>query len=169
MSAPVKHGQRICQKCKESKPLLKFHNDKSDKLGKHRRCKECMKGYRQNFNAQQMRVRKDTAKKWYEENKKRCLSSGRNNWLKRKYGITTAEYNTLLEKQGRRCAICERSDTDRNRQRYFPVDHDHSTGVIRGILCDQCNKGLGHFKDNPIFLRKAISYVRRSGKSSKTL
>ena len=59
----------------------------------------------------------------------------------------------LLAAQDGRCAICHQS-ADR-----MVIDHDHSNGAVRGMLCDQCNMGLGHFRDNPDLLAEAIRYL----------
>jgi hypothetical protein len=72
--------------------------------------------------------------------------------LKAKYGITDEDYDAMAEAQGYRCAICE-SDAP------FVVDHCHQTGRVRGLLCHNCNVGLGHFKDNPQILTAALQYL----------
>ncbi|MFN2503529.1 MAG: endonuclease VII domain-containing protein, partial [Acidimicrobiales bacterium] len=71
--------------------------------------------------------------------------------LKRKYGLSLEEYDAMLADQGGGCAICQRSAD--------PVDHDHGTGLIRGLLCFTCNNALGDFEDDPVLLRKALAYV----------
>ncbi len=75
--------------------------------------------------------------------------------LKRKYGLTEAEWQELFERQGRRCAICGEGGTR------WSVDHDHATGRIRGILCRACNTGIGLFRDDPARLLSAIRYLTR--------
>ena len=75
----------------------------------------------------------------------------------RYYGITIDEYNLLYKKQNRGCAICS-VPTGSNDKR-LSVDHNHQTGEVRGLLCDDCNIGLGKFKDNPNLLAKAINYL----------
>jgi hypothetical protein len=71
------------------------------------------------------------------------------------YGVTPAMYDIMLEKQGGVCPICGNLPG----KRALAVDHDHRTGEVRGLLCKECNNGLGHFKDNPEFLKKAIDYL----------
>ena len=85
--------------------------------------------------------------------------TARNGNYKRKYGITLEEYNSILLKQNGKCAICENDKVGRNRTKYFIIDHDHKTNKVRGLLCDQCNKGLGHFKDSKELLLKATKYL----------
>jgi len=79
----------------------------------------------------------------------------RRSYLLGKYGLTVEEYKLLLDGQGGTCAICRKVDGDIS----LSVDHDHMTGKIRGLLCSLCNKGLGHFDDNPVLLQQALDYL----------
>lgn len=67
-------------------------------------------------------------------------------------------YHYLLKNQGGGCAICGAKPQG---TKSLPVDHDHATDRVRGILCQNCNTGLGHFKDKPELLRAAIAYLER--------
>lgn len=78
--------------------------------------------------------------------------------LRRRYGITLESYEYLLKQQQGKCAICEDDDNGRA----LAVDHDHNTGKVRGLLCTNCNNGLGRFKDNPERLRAATLYLERA-------
>ncbi len=75
--------------------------------------------------------------------------------LKRNYGITIEEYKDMYIKQNGLCAICEEPEQTIS----LSVDHDHITGKIRGLLCTNCNNGLGRFKDDSARLRSALSYL----------
>jgi len=77
----------------------------------------------------------------------------------RTLGVTQETYLELLTKQGGRCGICQKRLYSK-RYKAFAVDHDHSTGKIRGLLCTQCNTGLGLFKDDPIALSRAIEWTK---------
>jgi len=79
-----------------------------------------------------------------------------------KFGITLKQYDKLLKKQNGKCKICK-TETPKGRGR-FHIDHDHSTGKIRGLLCQHCNLLLGHSKDDPEILTSAIRYLTDSGK-----
>jgi DNA repair exonuclease SbcCD ATPase subunit len=74
-----------------------------------------------------------------------------------KYGVNEAWYLEQLEKQGGACAICKKPHTQNKRR--LAIDHCHKTGSVRALLCDLCNKGLGHFEDNKSFLYSAILYL----------
>lgn len=98
-------------------------------------------------------------KQWQEQNpEKRKIQRIR------KFGINLEEYKTLFESQNKKCAICGYEDL--SVKNFFPVvDHDHKSGAVRGLLCMQCNMGIGKFKDNPDLLRSAARYLeeRNSG------
>jgi len=81
-------------------------------------------------------------------------------WLKRKYGITLLEYNQMLELQDEVCAICLTKNT---RGKGLVVDHDHATGLVRGLLCDRCNLGIAHFGEDTDVLNRAQNYLHRHG------
>jgi len=79
----------------------------------------------------------------------------------RKYGVSHVTMQDILYAQGNRCAICKRKrESDNGRE--WAVDHDHETGAIRGILCANCNGGLGMFQDSVVVLRGAIDYLERA-------
>jgi hypothetical protein len=73
----------------------------------------------------------------------------------RAYGISKAEIDQMESQQRGRCAICDKPP----KRRRLNIDHDHVTGRVRALLCTSCNGGLGHFKDDPRLLAKAIEYL----------
>lgn len=73
---------------------------------------------------------------------------------RRKYGLTVAELCSVLKTNGGMCAICSRRPGT-------GIDHDHATGTVRGLLCNNCNAGLGMFGDNADVMIRAIDYVKR--------
>ena len=82
--------------------------------------------------------------------------------LKSKYGMSINDYIAMLKSQNYVCAICGRSDSGDSNSKRLYVDHDHITGKIRGLLCSQCNMGLGKFYDNKNYLKRAILYLERN-------
>jgi len=78
--------------------------------------------------------------------------------LRKNYGLTTDQYNDLLAVQNNSCAICKSPDPF-DRWGRFHVDHDHATGKVRGLLCGNCNTGLGKMKDSITNLQAAIAYL----------
>lgn len=77
--------------------------------------------------------------------------------LKKAFGMTIEQYDAILASQGFRCALCE-SDFPGGRGR-FVVDHCHESGLVRGLLCNLCNVGLGALRDSPKLMAKAIKYL----------
>ncbi len=84
-----------------------------------------------------------------------------NNSIKDLYGITSERYYQIWKSQDFGCAICG-SKKKRKGSSWQPVDHCHETGYVRGILCDGCNIGIGHFKENIEALKKAVAYLEDS-------
>src|ERR1700748_548440 len=79
--------------------------------------------------------------------------------MRRNYGLTLAEYNKVLVFQDNRCAICKRDRKEfKNR---FAIDHCHTTGLLRGLLCWGCNKALGVFRDSLARLKEAAMYLEK--------
>ena len=74
--------------------------------------------------------------------------------LREKYRITPETVEELMRAQDGRCAICAAEPEEG-----LNIDHDHSNGLVRGLLCRGCNVGLGHFKDNPDLLAGAMAYL----------
>lgn len=87
----------------------------------------------------------------------------KNQLLKKCYGITLDDYNRMLKAQNGVCAICEgteKSTCEKNgKVRTLNVDHCHTTGLIRGLLCSRCNRALGFFGDSVVALKSAIKYL----------
>lgn len=92
-----------------------------------------------------------------------CKKCRKNESLKQ-YDMTLSDYDKMLEKQGGRCKICS-TDTPRGQSTAgrFYVDHNHETGEVRGLLCNDCNTGIGLLKDSPLILSKAIEYLMTNG------
>jgi len=93
------------------------------------------------------------------------LHSYKDNYLKKNLrrsltaaGITLEQYESILAAQDGLCAICGNPPNGQGR---LHIDHDHETGMARGLLCSNCNPGLGYFKDDPERLRLAIEYLER--------
>lgn len=92
---------------------------------------------------------------WRDRNRERVRAVERT----RLYGLSPSEFEAMLEAQGGVCAICERPNSD---GRSLHVDHDHETEAVRGLLCAQCNAGLGIFGDSPELVRRALAYLDQS-------
>ena len=80
-----------------------------------------------------------------------------------KYGIDASAYQRMLLEQNSLCRICGQNETVRHarsgKRRSLAIDHDHKTGAVRGLLCSNCNIGIGSFRDNSFLLMKAAAYL----------
>lgn len=140
---------QVCRTCGVEKPLTSFHRDKSRTNGHVNRCKECTREYAGKRYRTQPEVREATAAR-------SASDRNRETRLMRLYGITSAQYDELLESQGGGCAICGRPPKNVR----LSVDHDHKTGLTRGLLCWHCNtRLLGAARENPQALRNAADYL----------
>jgi hypothetical protein len=90
-------------------------------------------------------------KSYYKKNKKKIAAASR----KSAYGITHEEYEKKLKKQKGKCAICEKQ------MRRPDVDHNHTTGKVRDLLCRPCNTLIGLSKESMKILRNAIQYLKK--------
>ena len=89
----------------------------------------------------------------------RCKICEKDMQLLSRHGISLKTREKMLKAQNYKCAICK-TDTPYGNKGVFCVDHCHKTGKIRGLLCDECNIGLGKFRDNIDYLNSAINYLK---------
>lgn len=80
--------------------------------------------------------------------------------VKRLYGLTAKQWETIFNMQGRKCAVCH-SDDPRSIIGWH-TDHDHATGQVRGILCHHCNIALGLLDDSTQRAEQLVAYLRRT-------
>ena len=135
---------RLCNlEANSEEDLIMFVTNSTSKYGKVNECKECNNIHR----------------KIYRETDSRQAAS-RKSHLKKTYGLTIEEYENMFIEQEGRCAICGSEDSFSSSP-HFHVDHCHTTGNVRGLLCGPCNQGLGQFKDNLGSLYSAINYLEQ--------
>ena len=116
-------------------------------------------GQQKAYYAQTAERQKADAKRRKAANPEKTKAAQRAHNLKYNYGITPADYDAMLTAQDFKCAICLTSTPGGNG---FHVDHCHTTGTVRGLLCVNCNTGLGNFRDNRAALARAIDYLGNS-------
>jgi len=133
LKATAAPGMKVCSQCLETKPLSAFHNHAGFPDGKGAWCKGCMSA------AQKPKRHEFT--------------------LKHRHGLSVDEYDRMLQLQAGCCAIC-RVTNPGTVHGWFVVDHNHATGVVRGLLCGRCNLGLGQFEDSSDRLVAAAQYLR---------
>lgn len=119
--------------------------------------------YFKEYHKENPRPQSKSSKAWHKEFRERDPKGYRKymteNQFKSRYGITHEDRDRMIEEQNNKCLICG-VEFGSSRNRTVPnVDHCHSTGKVRGILCNRCNVGLGHFLDDPDLMLKAIEYL----------
>lgn len=142
-------GLKRCDHCREVKPEADYHRLKAGSFGLNPRCKPCRKA--QQAESWQRRKRGETrgpAQPHWRNRRVQQDASRRKN-----YGIEPAEYDALVLASEGRCDLCGEVMPDPC------LDHDHADGRIRGLLHDECNRGLACFRDDPEKLRAAIAYL----------
>jgi hypothetical protein len=137
---------RKCAKCKEEKNTLDFHKNKSDKSGFHHYCKKC--------NSEQ--------KKYGYINNPNYKLTSKKGFYKHIYNTTIEEVDLALKRQEYKCSICKNEIDLLNKTAV--IDHNHTTGNFRSLLCYRCNTGLGQFKENIEYLKSAINYIEKFNK-----
>ena len=155
-----------CKKCGESKPYSEFHRATGMRDGHRSECKACHHAQQKRWYEANREASIASVKRWQQANKdhlhayrreyrQRRKVEERNAYLLRNFGISNDDYDDLLSRQGGGCAICGRPP----KKAALHVDHDHNTGIVRGLLCVGCNNALGQFKDSTDLLARASTYL----------
>jgi hypothetical protein len=138
---------KSCNTCKLELPAERFNRSSAAPDGLQYKCKSCMNDYK---------------RAWDKANPGRAGLSAWRAELKRSYGMTQEEYESMHVAQNGVCAICRLPEVGRHWAGVtyrLHVDHCHETGRVRGLLCGPCNRALGMFKDNAVTMRRAIEYL----------
>ena len=136
-------AQKTCTKCGLVKDVGEFRKGK-------RRCKACRYEQERKYRAENPEKWAERKSKYRAENKEARAEYE----LKNNYGITLDQRGEMHTGQEAACAICGAAN------RKLAVDHCHASGVVRGLLCGRCNRGLGLFDDNPETTERAAAYLR---------
>lgn len=134
-------------------PTCKGPNDTA--LKGRRQCRPCR-------NRERLEAKRRDPEKWKRQSAEEYQRNERNRRdrdLRRKYGITIEDYDRMLAEQNGLCAVCRVVDHGRGPGTRLNVDHCHTSGAVRGLLCAACNKGLGNFRDEPAIMTRAIAYL----------
>jgi len=169
---------KTCTKCLQSKDITSFTKRVRSKDGLDMWCKTCKsnhektRNYAPNYHGTKTctscliekpkvdfgidkRKQGGIDTRCFSCNVKRSYATG----IKRKYSITKEQVDQMKLKQNNCCAICKNKETSKKAIN-LSIDHDHSSGKVRGLLCNNCNNGLGRFKDDCNLLQAAIDYLK---------
>lgn len=167
---------KICSTCKNELDISSFQKREVSKDGYRGQCKACRKptfdkykkskkgklSKKQWEDRNKVKINK-TQKEWRDNNKdkmkviqKRYRTNNPDShrkYLMQKYGITEKIYDLMVKVQKGKCLICK------EKPKRLYVDHCHETNIVRGLLCNKCNQGIGYFKDSINNLKNAIAYL----------
>lgn len=148
-------ASKVCTRCGEDKPLTDYYVDRQKSDGRAMRCRSCKSAA-----AAGQYARWTPAQR--QKHRERVMRS--------RYGISMDLVRNLYEQQEGCCAICSApgdfptsSEKGRSRAGLLCIDHDHDTGVVRGLLCHNCNSALGKLGDSVDRLVKAAAYLLDRG------
>jgi len=143
---------KTCPGCKETKALSEFTRRSA-------RCKPCRAAWIAEWRRVHPEETRQMAKRYREAHREQIRATylrhremHQATRRRHEYGLTAEQYAQLTAQQEGVCAICRR-------RAQLLVDHDHESGVVRGLLCLHCNSGLGQFRDNPQLLQTALAYL----------
>ena len=138
--------EKLCSKCKQIKSYDDFSVSARNRSGRMSDCKSCRNAHRKATH-DPLRAR------------------GYN--LRRNYQLTNEQYELRSQSQDNACAIClmhvSAMPLHKNQLGYLHVDHDHKTGVVRGLLCTHCNTALGYVREDPIIVHALLAYLQLHG------
>jgi len=172
---------KTCTKCKMWRLLKFYYAQKRGRLGRSSRCKDChrdwarvrhslrpdrrkknwQRWYAKNWKAysQRRKAKRDADPAWHEAHRAKRKEWQRNNAAAikeravcRQFKILPEQYRALVKLQGNRCGICRKKIL-------LCVDHDHTTGKVRGLLCRKCNSGVGILGDTKRVVKRAYAYL----------
>jgi hypothetical protein len=126
---------KTCSRCKQTKHSSNFTSRYRNKDGLRSECKEC--------SHKESKIYRD------KKPSQRYLAR-----IRQRYGLEEEEYNKMLDKSNGKCEIC-------GEHVKLVVDHNHTTGKVRGLLCHSCNAAIGLFKENKDSIRNSIEYLEK--------
>lgn len=136
---------KTCPSCKDFKDPIHFGTRaRADRVYLSSWCRDCTRVKARSY--QRIHYKKNSYASWKYN-------------IKKNYGLSVEEYERMLLAQQGVCRICKREQA---RNRRLAVDHCHKTGLVRGLLCDECNHGIGNFQDRLDLLKAAIDYLQES-------
>lgn len=148
------YTEKRCTICGITKPMAELIHDKRAAGGRRQQCKKCeverqLKVYHANPEPHRAKMRKLSnlhQRKWN---------------LSRFWKMTPEDFDKMRDAHGGVCAICKCPPPGGKGNEHLHIDHCHSTNKIRGLLCNNCNNGIGRFKDDPTNLRAAADYLEK--------
>lgn len=147
----------ICPKCKSD----------TDNFGLHHWCRQCTARYNKARKVQKRALLMKQKIEWDKKNRRESNIVYRHASIKHKFGITIQDYIQLSEKQEHKCAVCLKPETiidlrivPTDKRKNLAVDHNHTTGKVRGLLCTRCNFALGYMLEDFDSILRLAKYIQ---------
>lgn len=160
-----------CGSCETKKGLKEFHKDRTKICGRASVCVPCAREKARRHYKQKGRPGDRDRKRISRQNRKyrrenRSAVKEYSRWyhIRRKYGLSKEQWYAIYDAQDGRCYICQRTEAQirKSKSKYLTVDHCHTTGVIRGLLCGNCNMNvLPGIRENAQVAERIVSYLTR--------
>lgn len=151
-----------CKKCNKEKEYTQFYKNNSNRDRLSSWCKECSNASQKERYINNKESISKKASIRYQKNKEEHKRKGKQWRYKKVYGISFEDFEQLKKDQNGKCYICEKQFIEGSVSDAKAVlDHCHTTGKIRKVLCNRCNSAMGWFEDNPVLLEKAADYLRK--------
>jgi len=163
-------SNKICKQV-NPQPLSEFNKHKLAKGGLTPNCKSCLKEHNKKWhskNKDKIRIKHKSNRPYYNAQSVKWTKANpdrrRDVMLRHRYDISLEQYNQMLVAQNNVCALCKRPETGRtskgNKIKFLSVDHCHATNKVRGLLCGDCNRAIGLFRDNSELCFAAGYYLK---------
>ena len=157
---------KVCNKCGKKKPLSDFHKHKIERDGHTSICKKCRcfdsaewrKNNPKKVKESYRKFGKEYNKKYRQENPDKYKLYLRKSKLKTFYGVSLDDYNEMFSNQKGCCEICGKHQSQENRA--LSVDHNHTTGEVRKLLCGRCNLLVGQIETNIDIIDSVFNYLK---------
>jgi hypothetical protein len=147
---------KLCKTCLRSLPVSSFALKRREVNLRHAHCRQCVSA--RNKADRPQALKRERA--WAAANPEKRLKKSHREGLRKNYGMKPQDYADLLNAQAGRCAICKTDNSGRKRDTHFYVDHCHKTKKVRGLLCHNCNLGIGHLRDDISLVEAALRYLK---------
>lgn len=153
---------KTCSRCQDPKPKTEFGKDSSTGDGLRCYCKPCGRAYWNSYSAAHRDKLNLDAREYRAKNPEAVRGRVRRSFFKTRYGLTLEQLERMRQAQNNKCLLCL-GDFNPGWGKSGPaVDHCHTSGKVRGLLCCLCNTALGKFKDSQEVLARAIQYLQKN-------
>lgn len=167
-------SSKKCWDCKQEKDLLLFHKSKDRADGVSSRCKVCANAYKKvhakinsaklacykkEWNSKNKKKICGYSDKWRDRNPEKVKAQDRAHHLRTEYGLTVEMYNKMSSDQNGECSVCGKVPMGKRGYKVLHVDHCHSSGKVRGLLCGKCNTALGSLQEDENIIKNLLNYV----------